>query len=682
MLLLLAAMLAAAAPAGAAPVKPGSWTDADKDGVGTAHSKASNVLYTLDDGRLTEVYYPNLSTPSVRHLEFLVGDAEGGLRSEHTAARHRIELPDARSLGYRQVNTDRRGAWRITKTYTTDPDRATLLVHVKFEALNGGPKRLFLEYDPALMNTPADDRGRGAVAFDKRGASALLAQPALRRVVSGKRGRKGGDLVQTARTRLTGRGDATEMTLSLGFARKPAGARANARASLEAGFDPLKSKYDTGWHGYLDSLPKPPASVDRYRELYDVSLMTLAALEDKTVPGASIASPSMPWTWGDGETESPSGPYHLVWPRDLYQVATAQLAAGDREAAGRLLTYLFDRAQKRDGSFPQNAEVDGTEHWDKVQMDQVAFPIILAWQLGRTDAKTWTDHVQRAADFIVREGPKSEQERWENQEGFSPGTIAAEIAGLVCAADIARRNGDVASAERYERTADEWQSKVESWTATSNGPYSKKPYYLRVTKDRKPNKGTRYGIGDTGPRNADQRTVVDPSFLELVRLGVKRFDDPTVLNSIDVVDRELSVDLPGGRLWHRFSFDGYGETRSGDPWFIEDQEKPQSEQPRTLGRAWPIFAGERGEYELLAGRSATAQLATIASAAGPGLMLPEQVWDGRAPTGKAGFKAGKGTMSATPLAWTHAQFVRLAWSIDAGRPVERPQIVACRYAGC
>jgi glucoamylase len=81
-----------------------------------------------------------------------------------------------------------------------------------------------------------------------------------------------------------------------------------------------------------------------------------------------------------------------------------------------------------------------------------------------------------------------------------------------------------------------------------------------------------------------------------VRLGVKRFDDPAILNSIDVVDRELGVDLPGGRLWHRFSFDGYGETRSGDPWFIEDQEKPQSEQPGTLGRAWPIFAGERGEY--------------------------------------------------------------------------------------
>jgi glucoamylase len=390
----------------------------------------------------------------------------------------------------------------------------------------------------------------------------------------------------------------------------------------------------------------------------------------------------MPWTWGDGQTEKPSGPYHLVWPRDLYQVATAQIAAGDREAAGRLLEFLFARAQKRDGSFPQNAEVDGTEHWDKVQMDQAAFPLVLAWQLGRGDAKTWTDHVQPAADFIVRTGPKSEQERWENQEGFSPGTIAAEIAGLVCAADIARRNGDLASAARYERTADAWQANVERWTATSNGPYSPKPYYLRVTKKRDPNHGTRYGIGDTGPRDADQRTVVDPSFLELVRLGVKRHDDPTILNSLAVVDDKLAVDLPGGRLWHRFSFDGYGETAKGAPWFIEDQEKPQRAQAKTFGRAWPIFAGERGEYELLAGRSATAQLATMASAAGPGLMLPEQVWDGRAPSGKPGFRAGKGTRSATPLAWTHAQFIRLAWSIDAGTPVERPSVVACRYAGC
>ena len=74
------------------------------------------------------------------------------------------------------------------------------------------------------------------------------------------------------------------------------------------------------------------------------------------------------------------------------------------------------------------------------------------------------------------------------------------------------------------------------------------------------------------------------------------------------------------------------------------------------------------------------RLAAIAATAGDGLMLPEQVWDQNPPAGAPGYPPGTGTLSATPLAWTHAQFVRLAWSIDAGRPVERPGVVVCRYA--
>jgi glucoamylase len=382
----------------------------------------------------------------------------------------------------------------------------------------------------------------------------------------------------------------------------------------------------------------------------------------------------MPWTWGELTLEKPTtGPYHLVWSRDLYQIATGLLAAGDRAAANRALDYLFERQQKPDGSFPQNSQVDGTEHWTGLQLDEVAFPIVLAWQLGRTDR--WPG-VRKAAEFIVRRGPQSDQERWENQSGWSPATIAAEIAGLVCAADLARRNGDVAAAVRYEATADRWQRQVEGWTATTNGPYSPRPYYLRLTKDGRPDRGTRYSIGDGGPSKADQRTVVDTSFLELVRLGVKPANDPTVLNSVAVVDQRLGVRTPNGTFWHRFTYDGYGETRSGGPWRISDPDTR-----RTLGRLWPLFAGERGEYELLSGRPASAQLAAMAATANDGGMIAEQVWDGRPPTGRGGRMAGEGTLSATPLAWSHAQLLRLAWSIQAGRPVELPSVVGCRYTG-
>jgi glucoamylase len=321
--------------------------------------------------------------------------------------------------------------------------------------------------------------------------------------------------------------------------------------------------------------------------------------------------------------------------------------------------------------------------WGGLQLDEVSLPIVLAYQLRRTDAATW-QHVRRAADFLIgfrQDGfpaPWTPQERWENQSGYSPATIAAEIAGLVCAATIARANGDQAAAARYLATADDWQSRVKGWTVTSTGPYSPRPYFLRLTKDGNPDAGTTYTIGDSGPANVDQRRVVDPSFLELVRLGVLPAGDPDVVNTLAVVDAQLGVDTPRGFFWHRASFDGYGEKLDGSPW---DYGLPDNSLI-TRGRAWPLLNGERGEYQIAAGRARTApvQLDTMANAAGPGLMLPEQVWDRTPPAGRPGFAPGTPTFSATPLAWTHAQFVRLAWNLQAGRVLEQPAVVADRYA--
>jgi glucoamylase len=487
-----------------------------------------------------------------------------------------------------------------------------------------------------------------------------------------------GNVVQLARTGLTGRPGRQDLTLALSFARSERSALRVGRRALGDGFARAAAGYAAAWQRYLTSLPAPPASVGAMQAEYATSLIVMRASEDKTFPGASIASPTTPWHWADHSIEKgDSAAYHLVWSRDLYQVATAQLAAGDRASAGRELDFLLFRQQKPDGSVPQNSFVDGREKWTSTQMDEVAFPIVLAWQLGRTDARTY-GRVKRAADYVVRHGPHTKQERWENQSGWSPATIAAEIAGLVCAADLARQAGDLSGSTRYLAVADAWTRSVQAWTATTNGPYAPRPYYLRLTKDRAPDRATTYGTGDSGPATADQRAVVDPSFLELVRLGIKRADDPVVANSVAVVDKVLRVETPNGPFWHRFTYDGYGETVRGGPWGIG---KPDTF--RTWGRAWPIFAGERGEYELAAGRPAAAAtlLRAVAAAANHGGMIPEQVWDTRAPSGRPGFGPGKPTFSATPLAWSHAVFVRLAWSIQAGRPVERPAIVACRYTG-
>jgi glucoamylase len=256
-----------------------------------------------------------------------------------------------------------------------------------------------------------------------------------------------------------------------------------------------------------------------------------------------------------------------------------------------------------------------------------------------------------------------------------PGRVLA--AGLVCAASLAQRAGDTADATHYLQTADAWRAHLNAWTLTTTGPYigpSVPAYYLRLTKDGDPNAGTTYSVGDSGP-TLDQRAVVDPSFLELVRLGVVGADDPNILSTIRVVDGQLSTLTPNGRFWHRYNGDGYGEQKNGQPWNVGFTPGSQT----TVGRVWPIFAGERGEYELAAGQSAAPELRAMAATANAGGLLPEQVWDQNPPSGQPGFAPGTPTFSATPLAWSHAQFIRLAWSIAAGHPVEQPSVVACRY---
>jgi glucoamylase len=676
---------------GQAPGGPGAdeqYLPADKSGLVTSRSAASTVWATVQrEGGLGEIFYPTIGSDSARSLEFVVADGHGHAVRAGEAATVRTDLTDPHSLSYRQTFTDKHGRWRLTAAYATDPNRSTVLVDVHFD----GPGQVYAIDDLALANSRGGDSGAtdgdALVATDGDVSGALAATPPLRATSSGfagvsdgltdlladgrmdwhYRSAAAGNLVQTAL--LSGR----HTTLALGFGASAPAALATARTSLRHGFGPVARLYAYGWERYLNGLRRPPSSLrgEAEKRLYDVSAMVLSASEDKLHPGAYVASPTSPWAFG---SDDPSGPYHLVWSRDLYQIATALIADGDRAGAARALDFLFGTQQKADGSFPQNSQVDGSAVWGGLQLDEVALPIVLASQLGRNDAATW-GHVKRAADFLIDypSAPFTPQERWENQSGYSPATIAAEIAGLVCAASIARANGDTASQRRYLATADSWRAHVKGWTVTSTGPYSSSPYFLRLTKDGNPDAGTTYAIGDSGPSKVDQRAVVDPSFLDLVRLGVLPARDRDVLNSLKVVDAQLGVRTPSGFFWHRASFDGYGEQADGSQW--EYDEAPDSLVSR--GRAWPLLNGERGEWALAAGRDTVArtQLDTMARAAGPGDMLPEQVWD-QAPPDVA---PGRPTYSATPLAWTHAQFIRLAWDLRAGRVVEQPAVVADRY---
>lgn len=679
------------------PGKAATWAPGDKDGFGTSRTRRSKAWYTVNGGILTEVFFPRIDTPASRDTQLVVSDGETFADREDEHTDHEVQLLRARSPVYRQVNTAKSGKYRITKTYVTDPDRSAVLVDIRFESLTGDPYDVYVLHDAGLGLNANDDTGRsaggGLLATDDVLSGAVLASSGFGQTSSGYldrsdgwndlqknfkldfsyTARERGNVVQTGATALTGLPGAQRLELALGFGRRPGTALGAAREALERGFASARSEYSAGWREYFSSLDRAPASVSGRRAAYNASVMLLAAHEDKTYRGGFVAAPGRPWAWRDELQHIPV--YIAVWSRDLYQIATGLLAAGDTAAARRALDYLWTVQQQPDGSFPQNSRLDGEPVFDGLQLDEVAFPIVLAWQLGRTGAKDW-DNVRRSADFLVANGPRTDQERWENVGGWSPATIAAEIAGLVTAADIARKNGATGRADRYLAVADQWQGNLETWTLTRNGPLSPEPYYLRITDNGDANSGAEIQIADGGPLT-DQRTVVDPSFLEMVRLGVKSADDPTIASTLRVIDRDLKYETDNGPFWHRASFDGYGEKPDGSQWAPVD---PGSGE--TVGRGWPLLTGERGEYALAAGEAAQPYLDTMANVASDsgGQVMAEQVWDLAPPVGSGPeFVPGENTLSATPLAWSHAQFIRLARSIDAGRPVETPRIVACRY---
>ena len=701
-----------AADALGAPGVGSEWTTGAKQGLGTSATPQSKVWYTIARGVLTEVYFPQIDTPNVQDLQLIVTDGNTFVDLERDMTTHEVELVDSRALTYRQINTATSGRYRITRTLVTDPDRPVLLMQTRFEALSGGPYQVYVLHNPSLagsgMGDTAATSGNALVASKGAIGDALVSSAGFTQTSNGYSGTASDGLVDLrANKHLTmlfdsastpgnvvqigqvSVGNDTTFTLALGFGASRAEAAANANASIAAGFSAVESANENGWHDYLSTLKPPPNSItsNDLTTQYNVALMVLKALEDKTFPGAGIAGLATPWgdfVNADNCCAFDNG-YQSVFARDLYEVATAQLASGNKDAANRYLDFLFNKEQGKcddqcdPGAFPRRSRVNGTALPGDIQLDEVSYPIILAWQLNRSDATTWSK-VKKSADFIAQHGPGTAKERWEENSGFSPSTIAAEIAALVCAADIADKNSDTQAHDRYLKTADDWQKNVENWTFTTTGQFGNKQYYIRIDDNGNPNHGDDLPIRNGGEAACeqafhatfcDQRGIVDAGFLELVRLGVKPANDSKISESLSVVDATIKVPTPNGDMFWRYNFDGYGEN------FCDCTGWPKDRAG--TGGLWPLLDGERGEYELANGNTAQAvdRLKTMAKAANAGFMIPEQVFDHT--SWSCGYSLGQGTGSATPLAWSMAQFVRLAQSIDVGKPVETPAVVAKRY---
>lgn len=680
---------------------------------------------------------------TISSIEYLQTDAQGR----------------PQSLAYKIVNKDKDGKYEIEKHIFTDPDSQSLMMRVIFRAFADGITP-YVYVNPAIANTGSNDSAsfsngvwtatdgnssmslktnahvvQSAVGFEgvSDGISEVKQTGSLTKTYS-TTGADKGNVAFTLQMPAMKNGENSQWDLVLGFGKNTAESTAAAEKTLTTGYDKVLAHYNgegdaIGWQDFLQSLPTleklSTTATDGGKLLY-TSAMVLKAQEDKTHAGAFIASLSNPW--GDHKSaEKAATGYKAVWPRDFYQVAMAMLALGDTQSPRVAFEYL-EQVQASEkitgysgtpGWFLQKTHVDGEPEWVGVQLDQTGMPIMLGWRLWKegvlsdTEITHWYNKMLKpAANFLVDGGavkilwndtvikpPYTQQERWEEQQGYSPSTIAAVIAGLISAADIATHAGDTEGATRYLAAADKYSSELETYTYTTAGSLTGEQgngnYYLRINANDNPN--------DRGPldtRNAqtisDESQVIDGGFLELVRYGVRAANDAKILETLPEYDNVNLPDLlrtkyeftfPGveGSFpgWRRYGIDGYGEDITNGLGYSEANNSTQGR-----GRVWPFFTGERGHYELqLAKTGSNVDMEKLRNTyvkamelfANEGMMLPEQVWDGVGSNATYNYQIGEGTNGATPLAWTHAEYVKLLRSYSDGKVWDRNASAEARY---
>jgi glucan 1,4-alpha-glucosidase len=730
-----------------APGGPGALSHFDlarKDCLGTARNTSSKVWYTVANGMLSDVYYPTVDNTNVETLQYIVTDGSTFTDLQARDMTYSVDgIAGSGGMACRVTATARSGMYAIQTDYLTDPARNTLLLRVELKPKaksKGSPLQLYVRLDPTVNGNGGGGSGNGgadtATVDGSTGHPILLAsdpvtatnaanrdyaQPIyealdgpLANASVGFAGSESDGLVQldashaltptfpdasdgnvvgAAQVNLGHDGTAL---LALGFGATGTEAIGAAEGSLARGFARALVAYDLGWAAYDLSLDRPRTeklkSVKPLERLqlgaeYYLSANVLKASEDKTFPGAIVASLASPWgqavSAGD-PANTYFGSYREVFARDLYEAWTGLVADGDLATARDATLFLFNRQQLPDGSLPRNSLVNGKVAPDSfgTQLDEVAYPILMADQLGLKGATLYNDHVKPAANFLAAHGPATGVERWEEQSGYSPSTIAAEIAGLVAAADLAKANHDAASAAVWLGVADDMQRSIKGWTVTTNGPLAAHPYFIRLSKTGDPNAAISYNVGNGGP-TLDQRSVIDAGFLELVRLGILPANDPDVARSLPVVDAAIKSTTPSGPGWHRYNGDGYGDRASdGRPWAPSGQG---------TGHLWPALSAERGEQDVASGdlAAATSLLSGMRQfASGVGL-IPEQDWElpdvaasayGTDPTiASIGFTDGQAAGSASPLTWSAASFVRLAMDLAAKRNVALPAVTRARY---
>lgn len=697
-----------------APGSPGiaaRWTSSAKSGVGSALSVTSPVWFTLSHGILNEVYYPRVDSACIRDLGLLIVGGDGYLSEEKRDCTSVTKQLEDGVPAFRIVNTSRDGRYRVEKTTLSDPDHPCVLQRITFTPLQGkmSDYQVYALLAPHLVNAGTDNSAWVGEQSDvpllfASGRSRYLAlgcSMPWRTCSAGYVGVSDGyqqlvhdgalvpqfQRADSGNVALTGKiefSDGQETaTLVLGFGQSETEAGSHVLCSLRTGFDLASAGYSSNWRAWQEGLEPLDRQSGETGNSYRVSTAVLATHRAVDRPGAVVASLSIPWGATKGDDDL--GGYHLVWPRDLVETAGGFLAAGDHKEALAILEYLRE-VQLASGHWPQNLWLDGRPYWRGVQMDECAFPILLADLLHRQGYLAgklfdrFVPMIRSAAGYIVANGPATSQDRWEEDGGYSPFTLAVEVSALLAAAELLEHGGDAPAAQHLRETADCWNEQIENWTFAGDpeicAAVGVAGYYARIG-----------GLGVTDVASADHgqtlirnqvidksslptRDVVSPDALALVRFGLRAPDDRRILDTVKVIDHTLRIELPQGPLWYRYTGDGYGEKADGNPFDGIGQ-----------GRPWPLLAGERAHYELAAGHREMAEslLATFEASSGKEGLLPEQSWDA-ADVPDLELFLGRPSGSAMPLVWAHAEHIKLLRSLADGSVFDMPPQTVARYA--
>ncbi len=692
------------------PGIPARWTSSAKTGLGTAISNQSRVWFTLSHGIFNEIYYPRIDQACTRDLGLIVTDNAKFFSEEKRDADHKVEWLADGVPAFKLVNTCRNGRYRIEKQIVTDPQRDTVLQQVRFHAQKGAVSDYQLH---VLLAPHLENHGSGNTAWvgEFEGTPVLFAQrndcalalacsaPLTKRSV-GYVGSSDGWQDLKAHNQMTWEYTRAEngnvalmaeielvkskgnFVVALGFGKNPEEAARNALASLHDGFDKAKHDYVAGWQEWTKKNGSMKLGNIASSDLTQKSLAVLRTHESKTTTGAFIASLAIPWGFNKGDEDQ--GGYHLVWSRDMVETAGGLLAAGAHEDARRVLSFL-QRTQQADGHWSQNMWLDGSPYWNGIQMDETALPILLVDLARREKALAGDDvadfwpMVKKAAGYLVRNGPVSPQDRWEEDPGYTPFTVAAEIAALLAAAGLADLNHEESIANYLREVADVWNTSIERWMFVSGTDWCRKfnveGYYVRITPADSDDGASRFQenvqvknvLADEDTRRASH--LISPDALALVRFGLRAADDPRIRDAAKVIDALLKVETPSGPAWHRYNDDGYGEHEDGSPF-----------DGTGIGRGWPLLTGERAHYELAAGRDEIAKqlLTAMESFANESGFISEQVWDSP-DIAERDLYCGRPSGSAMPLVWAHAEYLKLRRSLRDGRLFDLPPQTVQRY---